>query len=121
MSLLNFLCIGLPGLALALETNTARIKDQFVKNIKKFSVPTGLTVVASILVVAIVGEINNLSRPETITISAVVTFIIGTLLIYRISRPLNAYRAGLIFVIIAMFVAVLLIPATRLLFEFAAL
>ena len=121
MSLLNFLCIGFPGLVLALETNTARIKDQFVKNIKKFSVPTGIIVALSMVVLSVIARYNNLPRSELLTISAVVTFIIGIILIYRISKPLNTFRAALIGVIIAIFVATLLLPATRLLFDFAIL
>ena len=117
MSFLNTLCIGIPGLVLALEKNTARIKDQFVKNIKKYSVPTGILVAISMVVLSVVAEINNLDRPTLLTLSAIVTFTINVALIYRISRPLNAFRAGLIIAIIAVFVLILLLPiAQKLLF-----
>ncbi|MDO5451480.1 MAG: HAD-IC family P-type ATPase, partial [Candidatus Saccharibacteria bacterium] len=56
MSILNFACIGLPGVILALEPNTARIKNKFIKNILQFSVPTGITVAISMLILAIIAE-----------------------------------------------------------------
>lgn len=116
MSFLNVLCIGLPGLALALETNTARIKDQFVRNIKKYSLPTGLIVAVAMLILACVDRFAGLARPTLLTLSSTITFAVGLSLIYRLSRPLNAFRLGLILVIIAIFAAALLFPPVRLLF-----
>ncbi len=121
MSLLNFLCIGFPGLVLALEKNTSRIKDQFVKNIKKFSIPTGVAVALSMVILSIIAELNNFARPELLTVSAIVTFVINIILIYRISRPLNTFRALLICIIIAIFIGAVSIPFTRILFDFATL
>ena len=113
MSLLNFICIGLPGLVLALEPNTARIKNQFMQYIKKYSIPTGITVSVAMLILAIVAPIAGISRPELICLSALITFIIGLILIYRISKPLNLLRATLIVVIILIFVAAFLIEPFR--------
>ena len=113
MSLLNFVCIGLPGLVLALEKNTARIKNQFVKYIKKYSIPTGVTVSVAMLILAIVAPIVGLSRPELICLSALITFVIDVILIYRISKPLNFLRTALILVIILIFTAAFLIPPFR--------
>ena len=110
MTLLNTVLIGLPGLALALEKNTARIKDQFLRNIKKFSVPTGLTVAVSMLILAIVAEVNHFPRHDLTVLSAIITGAIGFTLIYRISRPLNLFRASLIAILLAIFLFALLFP-----------
>ena len=121
MSLLNALCIGIPGLILALEPNTARIKDQFVKNIKKYSIPTGITVAVSMLILSIIATIIHLERPYLLTLSAIITFTIDMILIYRISRPLNLFRRALIIALIVIFILVLTLPFTRALFDFAPL
>lgn len=121
MSLLNTLCIGIPGLALALEKNTARIKDQFVKNIKRYSIPTSLMVASSMLILSIVAENANLPRGELLSLSAVITFTINLTLIYRISRPLNLFRATLLTIITILFVFALLFPASQHLFDFSPL
>ncbi len=113
MSLLNFACIGLPGLILALEKNTARIKNQFTTNIKKYSIPTGIAVSLAMLVLSIVSTNLHLTRPELIFFSATITFIIDLALIYRISRPLNLLRTLLIFAIILIFAAAFLIEPFR--------
>ena len=118
MSLLSFACIGFPGLALALEHNTQRIKDKFAYNIKHYSVPTGLTVAASMVILAIVATTNNFDRSKLTTLSAIIVFAIDCILIYQISKPLNLYRALLLILIIAIFLAVLFIPFLRQFFEF---
>ena len=118
MSLLSFACIGFPGLALALEKNTARIKDKFTYNIKHYSVPTGIAVAVSMVILSIVATANNFSREKLTTLSAIIVFAIDFFLIYKISRPLNLFRAILMVLILAIFLAALFIPFTQNLFEF---
>jgi len=118
MSLLSFACIGFPGLALAIEHNTARIKDKFIYNIKHYSVPTGIAVAISMVVLSIIAEINNFDRSKLTTLSAIIVFTIDFFLIYKISRPLNLFRAILMALILAIFLGALFVPATQELFEF---
>ena len=121
MSLLNFVCIGFPGLILALEHNTERIKDRFTRNIIEYSVPIGLTVSFAMLTLSIVSHFNNFTRFELTTTSVFITFTIDLILIYWISRPLNKLRTTLILGIIAIMVAVFLVPFGREFFEFTFL
>jgi len=121
MSLLNFVCIGLPAFVLALEKNTDRVKDRFVTNIIEYSFPIGFTVALSMLALSIVSEFHNFTRFELTTTSLFITFAIDLLLIYWISKPLNALRTGLIFVIFAIMSAAFFIPFAREFFEFTFL
>lgn len=121
MSLLNFACIGFPGLVLALEHNTDRIKNSFTKNILTYSFPVGLTVSFCMAALSIVSHIQGFSHPELTTISVFVTFTIDLVLIYWISRPLNKLRAGLLVAIIGIMVAAFAIPLIRDFFEFVIL
>ena len=113
MSLLNFACIGLPGLILALEPNTARIKNQFTKNIIRYSVPAGLTVSVAMITLAVVASLNHFARPELLTASLFITFAIDLAMLYQISKPLNLLRTSLLLVIIAIVVGAFCIPYTR--------
>ncbi|MBQ8985478.1 HAD-IC family P-type ATPase [Candidatus Saccharibacteria bacterium] len=118
MSLLSFACIGFPGLALALEKNTARIKDKFIYNIKHYSVPTGLAVAISMVILSIVSDANNFARAKLTTLSAIIVFAIDLILIYKVSKPLNLFRAGLLALIVGIFIAALFVPVVRDFFEF---
>ena len=121
MSLLNFACIGFPGLILSLEKNTDRIKNRFVTNILTYSVPIGLTVSLCMVALAITAGFQNFSRQELSTTAVFVTFIIDMILIYWISRPLNKLRTALLITIIAIMVIVFLWPFARDFFEFTFL
>ena len=121
MSLLNFACIGFPGLILALEKNTARIKDRFTTNIMEYSFPIGLTVSICMLALSIISHYQNFTHFELTTTSAFIAFAIDLYLIYWISKPLNLLRTSLIFIIIGVMAAVFLIPFAREFFEFTFL
>ena len=121
MSLLNFTCIGLPGLILALEHNTERIKNRFTTNIIEYSFPIGFTVSICMLILSIVSHFQNFSRFELTTTSVFVAFIIDLILIYWISRPLNKLRTTLLLGIISIMLGAFLIPFTREFFEFTFL
>ena len=121
MSLLSFACIGFPGLILALEKNTERIKNKFVTNILEYSVPIGLTVSIAMLALSIISHFNNFSRFELTTTSVFITFTIDLILIYWLSRPLNKLRTALLLSVIAIMAGAFLIPFTREFFEFTFL
>lgn len=121
MSLLNFACIGFPGLILALEQNTERIKNRFATNILEYSFPIGLTVSICMVVLSILAHYNGFSKPELTTASLFITFAIDIFLIYWISRPLNKLRVGLLTSITGLVVLVYLLPFTQRFFEFAPL
>ena len=121
MSLLSFACIGFPGLILALEKNTARIKDRFTTNIMEYSFPIGLTVSVCMLALSIISHYQNFSRFELTTTSVFIAFAIDLYLIYWISKPLNLWRTILIFIIIGIMAGAFLIPFTREFFEFTFL
>ena len=121
MSLLNFLCIGLPGFALALEKNTSRIKNQFISNIKRYSVPTGILISIAVLIISIVARIHSFPRPLLTTLSVSTVFFFDLVLLYRISRPLNHYRRILLIFIALVFLGILFIPHLNAFFEFTPL
>ena len=118
MTLLNFVCIAAPGVALALEHNTERIKNKFVSNIKHYSVPTGNTIAAAMLILSTIATLNHFEKPLLTTLSSIITFAIYTVLIYKISKPLNWFRAAIIIFVIVVMVGALLLPLTRSIFEF---
>lgn len=121
MSLLNFACIGLPGVILALEKNTSRIKNRFTKNILNYSVPIGITVSITMLTLAIISSVNDFSRSELISMSAIITFAIDFALIFSISRPINPLRSALLGSIIGIFAAVFIVPLLRNFLDFTFL
>ena len=121
MTLLNFACIGFPGLVLSFEKNTDHIKNRFVTNILTYSLPIGLTVSLCMIALAIIAGINNFPHYELSTAAVFITFTIDFILIYWVSKPLNKLRSTLLAAIIAIIAAIFLWPFTRDFFEFTFL
>lgn len=121
MSLLNFACIGFPGLILALEKNTDRIKNRFITNIVEYSFPIGITISLAMLVLSSLAHFNVLPNYELTTTAVFTTFAIDFILIYWVSRPLNALRTGLLLLTIAVVTGAFLIPFFHNFFDFVFL
>ncbi len=121
MTFLNFIIIGFPGAVLALEKNTTRVKDRFANNVAEYSFPAGLAIAISMVVLSIINETYNFASAELTTISFFTTFIIGLLLIYVISRPLNRFRALNLIGIIVLTALLYSFTRVRTFFEFANL
>ena len=121
MSLLNFACIGFPGLILALEHNTERIKNRFTRNILEYSVPVGLTISISMLTLSLLSHFGVFPHYDLSTAAVFVTFAIDLILIYWISKPLNLLRASLLIVIIGILIGAFLIPFFHSFFDFVFL
>ena len=121
MSLLNFACIGLPGLVLALEHNTERVKNRFARNIIEYSVPVGLTISISMLTISLLAHFGVFPHYDLATTAVFVTFTIDLILIYWISKPLNPLRASLLLTVIGILFAAFLIPFFHSFFDFVFL
>lgn len=113
MSLINPLMIGIPSFLLALEANYDRVTTSVLKNAIKYSLPTALCTVLSIILLVIAAEFLGFTQEMTTTASYVLTLVFGFFLIYRISRPLNRYRKNLLVALISVAILALFIPAVR--------
>ena len=121
MSLLNFACIGFPGLILSLEHNTDRIKNRFTRNIIEYSLPVGLTISIAMLTISLLAHYGIFPHYDLATTAIFVTFTIDLILIYWISKPLNPLRAGLLFTIVGIMAGAFLIPFFHEFFDFVFL
>ena len=81
---------------LALEVNHDRVQGNFLKNVLKRSLPASAAITVSLALAIVCGRLMGVSRAEVSTVCLMVTGVIGVLLIYRISLPLNTLRRTLL-------------------------
>lgn len=103
MTLISGLTIGTPSFILALEPNREKIKGNLFKNILNKSLPASITVILVILTSVGIYSFFNISYERYSTINVIMTGIIGIMLIYKISLPLNKLRKALIWTISILF------------------
>lgn len=104
MTLISMVTIGIPSFVLAMEPNREKIKGNLFGSIIKTSLPAALSVVFSIILSVSIYSIFKLSYETYSTINVVITGIIGIILIYRISQPLNFLRKSLLWCISLIFI-----------------
>lgn len=109
LSLISLVCIGIPSFILALEPNKQRVKGRFIKNVISKSIPTALTTVANIVIVAIISWYAGIPQEIYSTICVVLTVLTGFILLAKISKPFNLLRTTLFISMIALFTACFII------------
>lgn len=104
LSLIALVCIGIPSFILALEPNNDRVKGKFISNVISKSIPTAITTVINISIVAIISWNYDIPPEMYSTICVILTVITGFLLLIKISRPFNILRIVLLISMIALFI-----------------
>lgn len=105
LSLMALVCIGIPSFILALEPNKERVKGKFIPNVISKSIPTALTTVFNIVIVAIISWYANIPNEIYSTICVVLTVLTGFMLLAKISKPFNTLRTILLISMIGLFIA----------------
>ena len=99
MTLVSAMTIGLPSFVLALEPNHDRIKGNFLENVIVRAIPGAITVVFSVLIVNVVGNVfANWDYEQISTLAVLLTAWTGIMLIIRLSIPFTPIRTGLLVV-----------------------
>jgi len=96
ISLISMFTIGAPGFLLALEPNRNRIKGHFLTNVMFKAFPGGLTDVIAVGALVICGEVFALPEESIGTIATMVLCVVGFMILFKISEPLNKMKYGVI-------------------------
>lgn len=96
VSLISMFTIGVPGFLLALEQNKARIKGHFITNVMLKALPGGLTDVIAVGALVVCGEVFCISDASIGTIATLVLSVVGFMILFKISEPLNGMKYAVI-------------------------
>ena len=94
ISLISMFTIGIPGFFLAMEPNKNIIRGRFIPNVLLKALPAALTDVIAVGSLIIFGRTFGLNTDEVSTAATMLLAIVGFMILYRISFPLNKFRAG---------------------------
>ena len=112
MSLIGTITIGLPSFILALEPNHERIKGEFLKNVIVRALPTGLTVILNIFVLAILNKKGILLEEQYSSLCVIGTGVCGIILLFTLAKtrkeehsklPVSVFRLSLAIVVTLLF------------------
>lgn len=105
ISLISMFTIGIPAFFLALEPNKNIIRGHFLTNVLLKALPAGLTDFVVVGALVIFGRVFGVNSTDISTAATLLLAIVGFMILYRISAPMNKLRwvifggsvAGLLF------------------------
>ncbi len=92
VSLISMFTIGIPAFLLALESNKKLIEGHFLTNVLLKALPAGLTDVLIVGFLTIFGQVFEMNSDEISTTATLLLAIVGIMILYKISQPMNAFR-----------------------------
>ena len=93
ISLISMFTIGVPAFFLALEPNKNIIKGHFLTNVFLKALPAALTDVLAVGALVIFGRTFGVSPADISTAATMLLSIVGFMILYTISAPMNVLRS----------------------------
>ncbi|AYF54656.1 carbonate dehydratase [Clostridium novyi] len=116
LTLVGSISIGIPSFFLALSPNKDIIKGDFLNRVLRFSIPNGILIGISTIVMFLFGYNQGLSLEQCRTLALIIFGILSLFVLLKVSRPLNLYRIAVVFSMIILFIMAFIIPFTRKIF-----
>lgn len=92
ITLISLFTIGIPSFFLALEQNTNRIEGHFLTNVFLKALPGGITDMLAVGALVICGAVFELPTADIATAATMLLVIVGFMVLYKISWPMNRFR-----------------------------
>ena len=108
LSLITTCTISIPSFILALEPNHERVRGNFMLKVVSKSFPAALTVVFNVVMIVLYKNYFDISENITSTLIVMMTATTGFIFLYRLCKPFNLLRGGLLVFLISLFVFMLL-------------
>ena len=96
VSLISMFTIGVPAFFLALEPNKNMIKGHFLTNVLLKALPAALTDALAVAALVIFGRTFDVSSTDISTAATMLLAIVGFIILYKISAPMNKIRFSIV-------------------------
>ena len=116
LTLVGSISIGIPSFFLALLPNKDIIKGDFLNRVLRFSIPNGILIGISTIIMFLFGYNQGLSLEQCRTLALIIFGVLSLFVLLKVSRPLNLYRIAVVFSMIILFIMAFIIPFTRKIF-----
>lgn len=92
VSLISMFTIGIPAFFLALQPNRNIIKGHFLSNVLIKALPAGITDFLVVGALVVFGQTFGVNEEDISTACTMLLAIVGFMILYHISRPMNILR-----------------------------
>ncbi|MDE6797844.1 MAG: HAD-IC family P-type ATPase [Ruminococcus sp.] len=95
ISLISLFTIGLPAFVLSQMPNEDIIRGKFMTNILLKACPAGITDTIIVAAMVFFGNSYNVNQVDITTASTILLCVVGLMILFEISRPMNVYKISL--------------------------
>ena len=95
ISLISLFTIGIPGFILSQMPDNDRIRGKFMTNVLLKALPAGLTDTIIVAAMVFFGNAYGVEQADIATASTILLSIVGLMILYQISKPMNVYKISL--------------------------
>lgn len=92
ISLISMFTIGVPAFLLALQPNKNIIRGHFLSNVLIKALPAGITDFLVVGALVMFGQVFGVAESDISTACTLLLAIVGFMILYHISKPMNALR-----------------------------
>lgn len=92
ISLISMFTIGVPAFFLALQPNKNIIQGHFLSNVLIKALPAGITDILVVGALVVFGQVFEVGETDISTACTMLLAIVGFVILYNISKPMNALR-----------------------------
>lgn len=92
ISLISMFTIGVPAFLLALQPNKNIIQGHFLSNVLIKALPAGITDFLVVGALVVFGQVFEVGETDISTACTMLLAIVGFVILYNISKPMNALR-----------------------------
>ncbi len=92
VSLISMFTIGIPAFFLAMQPDKNRIRGHFLANVLIRALPAGLTDFLVVGALVVFGQVFGVDAEDVSTACTMLLAIVGFMILYNISRPMNVRR-----------------------------
>lgn len=111
ITLISAFTIGMPSFLLALESNHKRIRGKFLPNVLARAIPGGVTDMLAVSILVVAGSYIELDHGQIGTTATMLLVLVGMMVLYHISAPLNRFRFFVMFLsLAAIILSIIFIP-----------
>ncbi|MDE5557292.1 MAG: HAD-IC family P-type ATPase [Ruminococcus sp.] len=95
ISLISLFTIGLPAFVLSQMPNKDIIRGKFLTNVLLKAFPAGITDTIIVAAMVFFGNAYNVEQIDIATASTILLCVVGLMILFEISRPMNVYKMSL--------------------------
>jgi cation-transporting ATPase E len=114
LTIVSTLTIGVPAFFLALAPNRRRARAHFLRRVLRFALPAGVIAASATFAAYAVASLEtDLGVPAARTTATIVLFGVGMVVLTLLALPLTRLRSLLLAALVAVFLGLFVLPATR--------